>query len=151
MKNKSKKEYNKASEYFTDDHVLLDEVEALEKQKKFVNWVQEFSKKIVVMVFILYLISMFFSLILVYYSFKQGSISGIDTLITEINQTFRDVIGGYIIKAGVENAFKIAGNYFIGIYDAKLKAVKSKLIKDGVEGIDMDSPSEDFSDDEFDQ
>ena len=30
----------------------------------------------------------------------------IDTIITEANQTFRDVIGGYILKAATENISK---------------------------------------------
>ena len=34
----------------------------------------------------------------------------LDTLISESNLTFREVIGGYIIKAATENAIKIAGS-----------------------------------------
>ena len=65
-------------------------------------------------------LSTLFSLYLIYLSWQQGNISGIDTLITEINTTFRDVIGGYIIKAAVENAIKIGGGYLISLYETKL-------------------------------
>ena len=122
------KDYKAASKYFVDhEEILQKEVNAVEKQKKFLVWVQEFSKKIVVIIFIVYILSTISSLILIYLSYKQGMISGIDTLISETNQTFREVVGGYIIKAAIENAFKIAGNYFIGICDARLNAMREKL------------------------
>ena len=35
----------------------------------------------------------------------------IDTFISEVHCTFRDVIGGYIVKAAAENVFKIGGSY----------------------------------------
>lgn len=131
------KDYKKSSEYFTDKEKFLSrDVEKTEKQKEFIVWVQEFSKKIVVIAFIIYIINNAASLIAIYISIMQGSIYGLDTFISESNQTFREVVGGYIIKSAVENAFKIAGNYFIGICDARLKALKSELKKDGVDGID---------------
>lgn len=36
-----------------------------------------------------------------------GNTAAITTLITESNETFRVVVGGYLIKAGIENACKI--------------------------------------------
>ena len=57
--------------------------------------------------------------------------SGIDTLIAENNSTFREIVGGYIIKAAIENAVKIAGNYYIGITDGRLKALKQGLVDKG--------------------
>lgn len=140
MKKTGYVDYRKASEYFSDkEEFLSQDIEAVEKQKKFITWVQEFSKKIVVVIFIMYIFSSISSLFLVYLSFTQGLISGIDTFISETNQTFREVVGGYIIKSAVENAVKIAGNYYIGICDAKLKAAKAALKKNGVEGLEDNS------------
>lgn len=131
------KDYKKSSEYFTDKETFLSkDIERTEKQKEFIVWVQEFSKKIVVIAFIIYIINNAASLIAIYISISQGNIYGLDTFISESNQTFREVVGGYIIKSAIENAFKIAGNYFIGICDARLKVLKTELKKDGIDGID---------------
>lgn len=51
--------------------------------------------------------------------FQSNELAMLDTLITEINTTFRDVIGGYIIKAATENAFKITGSIIDRILEAK--------------------------------
>ena len=132
MKKTAYKDYTKASEYFTDENELLQqEIKDTEKQKRFVVWVQEFSKKIVVVTFIFYILISLISLIMVFMTMQQGYISGIDTLIAETNATFRDIVGGYIIKAAVENAVKIGGNYYIGICDARLRSMKNNMIKKG--------------------
>ena len=134
MKPTKYKDYRKASEYFTDENeeLLSEEINAAEKQKKFIVWVQEFSKKIVVVIFIFYILSSLASIVLVYLSYLQGMMSGIDTLIAENNSTFREIVGGYIIKAAIENAVKIAGNYYIGITDARLRALKQGLVDKGL-------------------
>ena len=75
----------------------------------------------------MYIIVTIFSAILIYLSYGSGSVVGIDTLITEFNCTFREVVGGYIIKSAIENAVKIGGNYYVGISNAKLKMLQSKL------------------------
>lgn len=138
------KDYTKESEYFSDDseELMKEEIATIEKNKKYFVWVQEFSKKIVVIAFWLYLITSVFSLVLVYLSFKEGIISGIDTLISETNATFREVVGGYIIKAGVENACKIAGNYYVGVSNAKLSMLRDKLAKNNP-NVDLESNTED--------
>lgn len=56
------------------------------------------------------------------YQLKQGFTDGFSTMISEINETFRVVIGGYLIKAAVENGFKITGSYFANINRMKLEA-----------------------------
>lgn len=130
IKSSSYIDYSDMSEYFTDtEKALKEDIDRLEKYKKYTTWVQEFSKKIVVIAFGIYIISTLFSIYMIYVSFMQENIIGLDTLITETNQTFREVIGGYIIKAAVENSVKIAGNYFIGICDARLRILNSTLNK----------------------
>jgi hypothetical protein len=133
MKKKKYVDYTEASEYFTDDDkTLRDEIESVEKSKRFVIWSQEFSKRVVTVAFFLYIATTIFSLVIVYISFKEEMISGIDTLITETNQTFREIVGGYIIKSAVENAVKIGGNYYVGVSDAKLRALKERLQQKGI-------------------
>lgn len=125
---KSYLDYAKQSEYFVDQNELLKkEIQDTEKQKRFMVWVQEFSKKIIIVTFILYIGNTLFSAYLIYLSYTQGVITGLDTLISETNSTFRDVVGGYIIKSAIENAIKIGGNYYIGICDARLRALKKDL------------------------
>lgn len=117
------KNYAEESEFFTDDNdALKNATEEVEKNKKYISWVQEFSKKIVVIVFILYIAMSIISLVLV---ISTGA--SVDTIITEINTTFREVVGGYIIKAAIENAVKIGGNYYVGVADAKLTAMKKRI------------------------
>ena len=104
-----------------------DTLKTLEKSKKFLGWIQEFSKKIIFVVFLLYVATMLFSCYLVYISFIEGGYTGIDTLITEVNLTFREVVGGYIIKAAVENAFKIGGNYLTSVIEKKIELESAKF------------------------
>lgn len=134
MKKSVFKDYVKASQYFVDENeeVLKKEIESVEKTKNFFTWVQEFSKKIIVIAFIVYLINTIYTLVLVYLSYSQGMLTGLDTLISETNQTFREVIGGYLIKAALENVFKISGNYLVGISDARLNALRSNLEEKGI-------------------
>lgn len=72
-----------------------------------VKWLWEFSKRVVVATSILYFISCAYALIIC--AIWQDTAT-IGTLISEANETFRVVVGGYMIKAGAENALKIAGN-----------------------------------------
>lgn len=121
-------DYSKASKFFsTDEENLTDDINSAKKHKDFIVWVQEYSKKIVTIVFIFYILASLLSIgVILAIAYINGEVVGIDTLLTEINQTFRDVIGGYIIKSATENSFKIAGNYLIGIYDAKLRLMEMK-------------------------
>lgn len=83
-----------------------------ERSFLFMNWVQEYTKKIVTITFILFVIAnlIFLGLGIIQYIQSGGEMSYFNALVTEFHQTFRDVIGGYIIKAAVENAFKIVGS-----------------------------------------
>ena len=85
----------------------ISEKEVFQKGLGFFNWIQEFSKKIVVIAFMIYILMDLVSLAMVIIAYKQsGDLMFIDTIITEANQTFRDVIGGYILKAATENISK---------------------------------------------
>lgn len=138
------------SRYFStgdeNPDALIDE---LENQKRYLFWVQEFSKKIVSITFIIYIFVVIYSIILIYLSYRADALVGLDTLISELNMTFREVIGGYIIKSAVENSVKIAGNYFVGITDAKLNAIREKMEfenKDNCNNTSENYEEDDYSD-----
>lgn len=73
-------------------------------------WIWEFSKKVIRVVTILYVISFVYSIVATFYfiSVSATYATCLDTLITETNETFRYIVGGYLIKAGIENVTKIA-------------------------------------------
>jgi hypothetical protein len=87
---------------------------AMKKSAGFFSWVQEFSKKIVAVTFLIFVVVNIFIMVmavLVYYR-SGGEVVSLDTLLSEVHTTFRDVIGGYIIKAATENVLKIGGGIF---------------------------------------
>ena len=102
----------------------INDEEALEKTKNNFIWAQEFSKKIIIVLFILYIIYFLASLIALYRLIYCGNVVGFETLTTEINETFRFIVGGYIIKSAFENVTKIGGNYYNEI--SKIKIFKKK-------------------------
>ena len=96
--------------------------EMIKRNVDFFNWIQEFSKRIVTITFFIFVAIHIFILInlgYVYYTTKD--LSYVDVLIQETNTTFRDVIGGYIIKAAAENTIKIIGAIVVKYLDMKQK------------------------------
>lgn len=93
--------------------------ETIEKSTGFLSWIQEFSKKIVAVTFLIFVIVNVFVMVMIViqYYMSGGEVQYLETLITEVHNTFRDVIGGYIIKAATENVLKIGG----GIVDKFLE------------------------------
>ena len=74
----------------------VDENELSNKSLSFFGWIQEFSKKIVSITFVIFVIINLFVLAAITVSyFNSGDLLYLETLLTEIHQTFRDVIGGY--------------------------------------------------------
>lgn len=108
------------------DEVLTEEKER-QSYLKFFHWIQEFSKKIITITFVIYVLIHIFILAFVAIAyFRTGDIASLDTLITESNTTFRDVIGGYIIKAATENAIKIAGGIIDHYLELKYRTNKEE-------------------------
>ena len=68
------------------------------------NWLWEFSKKIVVVLSICYFVQCIYVAIKVN-TLPDSAVLG--TIVTEMNETFRVCIGGYLLKAGIENTVKI--------------------------------------------
>ena len=103
---------------------IEDDLKDLEKTKKNFLWVQEFSKKIIVAIFLVYVLYCIISICLLIYSAYSGEINGFETLTTEINETFRLIVGGYLIKAGLENVTKIGGNYYDNVNKIKIQRMR---------------------------
>jgi hypothetical protein len=123
---------------------LKKDIDRLEQTKDYISWIQEFSKKVVAITFLLYLIANFFIMFIIYKEVDLGA-PEISQLCTEINETFRIVIGGYLIKAGVENTFKIGGSYLLGVSNVKLKVLKNKLNVDDSEEEESEEYDSDIS------
>lgn len=82
------------------------------RQKTPLMWVWEFSKKVVSTAFFLYIVAFVVTLLASYHSIELiADATPLNTFITEINETFRVVVGGYLIKAGGENIAKIVTDY----------------------------------------
>ena len=106
------KNMNKLSKKITEEIKCEELKEQLNKSKlnnaTMLNWLWEFSKKIVVGLFVIYVLTYLFSWTLILLSGMYGwNITFLDTLISETNSTFKVVIGGYLIKSMAENVIKI--------------------------------------------
>ena len=106
------KSINKLSKKITKEIKCEELKEQLNKSKlnnpTMLNWLWEFSKKIVVGLFVIYVLTYLFSWILILLSgIYSWNVTFLDTLISETNSTFKIVIGGYLIKSMAENVIKI--------------------------------------------
>ena len=106
------KSMNKLSKKIAEEIKCEELKEQLNKSKlnnpTMLNWLWEFSKKIVVGLFVIYLLTYLFTWTLILLSGMYGwNITFLDTLISETNSTFKIVIGGYLIKSMAENVIKI--------------------------------------------
>ena len=106
------KSMNKLSKKITEEIKCEELKEQLNKSKlnnpTMLNWLWEFSKKIVVGLFVIYVLTYLFSWTLILLSgMYSWNITFLDTLISETNSTFKIVIGGYLIKSMAENVIKI--------------------------------------------
>lgn len=77
----------------------------MSKVKNPILWLWEFSKKVVLILLLIYITLCGYTCTAMIIS---GNYDALPTLVTECNETFRVCIGGYLLKAGVENAIKIA-------------------------------------------
>lgn len=84
---------------------------SVKRNIEFMSWIQEFSKKVVVITFAIFIVANLFFLGMILVQFiTTNEILYLDTFISEMHSTFREVIGGYLIKAAIENAIKIGGS-----------------------------------------
>lgn len=105
----------------------VDLEEKLDKTIEFLSWVQEFSKKIVTIFFIIFIIANLYILGMITVNFYlTREIYFLDNFMAEVYQTFREVIGGYLLKAAFENIVKIA----VSAITAYIEYKKELLHKD---------------------
>jgi hypothetical protein len=72
------------------------------------SWLWEFSKKVVALVTMLYIISFIYAGVMCWQAINLAAdTDALAEFIREINETFRVVVGGYLIKAAMENVAKI--------------------------------------------
>ena len=71
------------------------------------SWIWEFSKKVVFAIFLIYILNYILCWTTSFLCGINGwQIPYIDTFVTSTNETTQIVLGGYLIKAMLENVFK---------------------------------------------
>ena len=110
------------------------------------NWLMEFSKKVVFWCFIIYVLSTIFVMILLYLNHLNGDTTGFELFISETNTTFKLVVGGYVLKAMLENIIKIGGSKYKDLVEIKHKLNKDVISKEtGVDLSDIKMDNNDIS------
>lgn len=74
------------------------------RQKTMLNWILEFSKRVVVICVILYIIIEIFAIVAIWHFMDTTALI---TLISETSEVLKMGVFGYMIKAGIENWQKI--------------------------------------------
>ena len=121
----------------------ISEPEVAKNVVSFFNWIQEFSKKIITITFYIFVAINIYVLVLIWMAYKNsGDILFLDTLITESHLTFREVIGGYFIKAMTENAIKITGSIINAYLKHKMKTDYNITVTDE-DTIEVDESEDD--------
>ncbi len=75
------------------------------------KWLWEFSKKIMVICFIVYLVTMLFVLVAMWH---LKDISAISNLLDDVTNMLEFAVIGYFGKSGMENVFKIFKSKGVG-------------------------------------
>ena len=70
------------------------------RQKTMLNWILEFSKRVVVICVILYIIIEIFAIVAIWHFMDTTALI---TLISETSEVLKMGVFGYMIKAGIEN------------------------------------------------
>ena len=95
---------------FEEDNIISDndKDKSIKKHFEFFNWTLSFTKNCVQACFILFVIANLFIVGLITVNFVYNNqLVGIETYITEMFNMFVVVVGGYIVKAAIENSVKI--------------------------------------------
>lgn len=106
---------------------------------KFASWVQTFTKRIIVVVFGIFIfIDMITLVVAIINCFRLADTSAINNLITETNTTFRDIIGGYLVKSACENVSIGIEKALIRFIDHKYQIPVDQQIEDELQ--DQEEP-----------
>lgn len=123
--------FNKRSRRRKKRSIPSTDPQRMRKNLEFLNWAQEYSKKIVSITFLIFVLSNIFFLGLITAEFiRNADLTYIDIYMQEVHLTFREVIGGYLIKAATENVIKIGGSYLESYMTTKANIVKEKMMSD---------------------
>lgn len=138
---------------FKKDKKYINEEEASKRTISFFNWIQEFSKKIITITFYIFVIINIYVLIIIWLAYNNsGDTLYLDTLISETHLTFREVIGGYFIKAATENALKIAGSIIESFLKYKMKKEYGIIVTDEEDiSVDESIDDPDFIEEEIEE
>lgn len=111
----------------------------------FFNWTLSFTKNVVQVAFILFVIANLFIMgMIVWHNLRTGELYSMDTYIDRVYEMFIAVIGGYIIKSAVENSIRIS---FSVINDYLEKKLQIQIDRENTETLDVDIPAPDYSTD----
>ena len=92
--------------------------------KNMLAWSLSFTKKVIILVTITWVIQMTYSAILIFYAVKtQGDFSFLDTFISDNGESFRLIVGVNIVSKTIENIFKYNEG---GIFGKKVVSVESE-------------------------
>ena len=120
---------------FVDDN---SKNETIDKSFKFFNWTLSFTKNVVQVAFIIFVIANLFIMgMIVWHYVRMGELYPMDTYIDRIFEMFIAVIGGYIIKSALENSIRIS---FSVINDYLEKKLQIKIDAENTETLEVDNP-----------
>ena len=127
---------------FVDDN---EKNKSVDKGFKFFNWTLSFTKTVVQIAFIIFILANLFIMgMIIWHNIRTGELYSMDTYIDRVYEMFIAVIGGYIIKSAVENSIRIS---FSVINDYLEKKLQIQIDKDNTETLDVETPVSDTSSD----
>lgn len=99
--------------------------------KDFIKWSVTFTRKVITLVTVLWFTQEIFSAVMIWYAVRtQGNFSYLDTFISDNGETFRIVVGAYLLSKTIENVFKYNEG---GIFGKSIKA-KNTISEDEAVG-----------------
>ena len=118
------KEKMRMSQIYGTDEEITDKEKniAIRNSFKLMTWNVSFTKNVVQLAFILFLIGNIFIAVMISINFWTiGNLEFFDTYITEMFDMFKNVIGAYILKSTAENVGKIGFSVLSDYIDTKYK------------------------------
>lgn len=95
------------------------QVSLKKKNKVFMVWTLTFTKKVVILVTVLWALQIIYSAVMIGFSvYAQGNFSYLDTFIGDCGETFRLIVGMNIVSKTIENVFKYNEG---GIFGSSIK------------------------------
>lgn len=89
---------------------------------KFFNWTLSFTKNVVQVAFIIFVVANLFIMgMIIWHNAQTGELFAMDIYIDKVFEMFIAVIGGYIIKSAVENSIRITFSVVNDYLEKKLQ------------------------------